>query len=259
MFIGNVDFSGIKAVIWDFDGVFYSYDCLPNKGFIDLCVRANVKAVQELIPDLSADKASLLALESYAKFHDCVSAFLPEALNRGLDSDEFKVALYERYHEKKFELVSTEQPRIIAPNHELISLFYNVQDKGIKQGLLTHSCPVRWAKRALERMELLSFFDEDHILGLSDFDFRNKGVSAYALALMMERLDVSPRQVLFVEDSLSNLQVAKSSYPDITTALISKPAQSILPDVDFSASIPAGVIKQLSGNTAPRNVLQVEP
>lgn len=216
----------IKAIIWDFDGVFYGIDDLPDEEFYRLCDRSCAEAMQNILPDLSFDAAEEMAKKSYAEHGNSIDGFVPLAKESGIDVDEFKLLFHQNYHKKLFENVIDEYPNLISGSEKVSSKFSRVS-RDIKNVILSHADVDSWVNPVLRLRGDEDCFDQDLIWGLDQFDFEAKGKSPRAITMMLEELAMEPSEVLFVEDSLTNLKVAKSAFPDLNTAFVRNAAKPI--------------------------------
>ncbi len=233
------------AVLWDFDGVLYSYhfnDIEPadlHHNFYS----ANGKGAQGLIPSLSDEDAYRLGGESFVKYHDTVTGFLPYAEETGLDINEFKKQLLAAQLKWSFKHISENIPQLIAPCEETNQLFADL-DQFIRHAMITHANAQYWAEPVSEHLGVHNYFD--HILGYDDFDFKSKGQSAYAVELAMQKLGATSEESIFIEDQIKHLEVAKESYPDLCTVLIEGETSIAQPEyVDIMVSRPKDFMKQL--------------
>lgn len=212
-------FKNRNAILWDFDGVLYSYhfnDIEPQELHSNF-FSANGKGARELIPSLSDEDAYRLGGETFLKYHDTVTGFLQFREETGLSVEEFKSRLLKAQLKWSYKHISENIPELIAPCDETNQLFAAL-DKYVNHAMITHANAEYWAKPVSNNLGVADYFD--YILGYDDFDFQSKGKSAHAVTIALEKLNANAAQAVFVEDQVLHLEVAKNAYPDLCTVLI---------------------------------------
>ncbi len=233
------------AMIWDFDGVLYSYhynDIAPEdleKNFFS----ANAKGAQEIIPDLSDEEAYHLGGQGFLQYHDTVTAFLPYAKQTGMDEADFKKQVLIAQLKWSFKNISENIPQLIAPCAETNDLFAALKPY-IKHAMITHANAEYWAHPVSRNLGVEDYFD--HIMGYDDFDFKSKGQSAYAVELALKKLGVNADKAIFIEDQPKHLEVAKAAFPELCTVFIEGKTAIEKPDyVDIMVQRPKNFMKHL--------------
>lgn len=197
----------VHAVIWDIDGVKYSYKASPHVNFYALCDNAVLEAAKPLLPSLSDAHILFLAQESYRLYRDCYGAFMPFAAQSGLPAESFRRHLFQDYHTILFTKLATDYPDYFDHARHVIPLFQ--QSPHIKHGALSHSSIEHWGAKVLDAIGVLPYFEKNAMLGMDDYDFVRKSDSVEPLHMILKRLDASADQACFVEDSVKNLERAK--------------------------------------------------
>jgi len=208
--------SKVKGIFWDFDGVFYEYDTVPNYGFYELCDKANAMAAYKIIVGLDYDTALNLAAESYKKYNDPITGFVPLAKEYGVSEKFLKDNIFYIYHSTLFDLTVQEHPHLLKVPESTLEKFEKLGDK-VTNVILSHSAVDDWLKPAITNMKLDKFFKEENIIGLENFEFKSKSESPAGITMAVEKLGMHTSEIVFIEDTLKNIQVAKQAYPDLIT------------------------------------------
>ncbi len=243
--------AGIKAIIWDFDGVFYDKGSIPN--FYDICLEENVAAACEVMPGLSPEEAAQLSAESYAEFHDVVSGFMKVATRFDKTREEVRLGIHALYHQKVAKRVLQTFPHVSRFCSETVTQFRSLQ---IQHALATHSCARNWAKPILQSQGVADHFAEEFLLGYEDFDWEPKGVSARAIDVLLHRLRLPASQVAFVEDDAKNMLPAKEKHPDLLTVLKTNSDEELQHHVDMRVRNPLDFLWQIP--LAPQPLTKLE-
>ena len=235
------------AILWDFDGVLYSYhtvdETLLNENFLG----ANAEGACQLIPSLSLEDAYDIAEQGFIRYHDTVSAFVPYAEEQGLESGAFKRALLAEQLKCTLRNIRKNVPDLIAPCQETTELFEALSDH-LSHVMITHAHRDYWARPVAQNLGVEHFFSE--IFGYAEFDFQNKGKSSHAVAMGLDHLGVTSDQAIFVEDQPRHLAKAKQDYPDLFTVFIEGPEPVDLPEyVDLMVPRPKDFLKLMVEQT----------
>ncbi|MCI5060086.1 MAG: hypothetical protein MRY79_03335, partial [Alphaproteobacteria bacterium] len=211
--LSHVNLANRRAIIWDFDGVFYDFDQVPEgaPSFYDLCDEANAVTMCRLLKGLDYEEARRLARSSFDTYNDPVTGLLPLAKEYGYSEEDFTRETYYGFNDMLSQLVEKHCPDLFKPCVQTIRAFLGGAGY-VRHGILTHSCRHRWAKPVLNMMRKTDFFDPDHVMGFEDFDFKPKGQGVEGLNELLGRLNARADQTIFVEDTLGHLQVAKAAY-----------------------------------------------
>src|SRR5690606_11174262 len=108
---------------------------------------------------------------------------------------------------------------LFAVDAELNKLFEDTRDY-IRHGVLTQSCVTGWASPFLTMLGRLDYFDPACRLGFVECDFETKAHSTKPLQKAISLMNASPEQVVFIEDTLANIERAKELDPRILTVHI---------------------------------------
>lgn len=212
----------LKSVVWDFDGVFYSYDHLPDRGFYRLCDEASAAAANELF-GIEQEEATKMAKEGYAEYNDGLTIFAKHAQKEsaGVDLEEVKLKFHRLLHAHLLKIVKHSYATILTRNHSTIDAFDQSTMRDIRHGIVTHGALNEWCIPVINNMGLLPYFQQQAILGYEDFGFNNKKLGTQGLELCMQRLNtLDPRNIAFVEDTLEHLKVAKNRFPALLTVWV---------------------------------------
>lgn len=188
--------SRIKGLIWDLDNTLYRFD----QAFEKACNIAAARTVQKLLPDIPYDEALATAEQSYAS-HGYSGRTLVE---------KYGLA-YSDYH---FLYHDTIDESILEKNEAIVMA---LADIALPNVLITHASR-GWAERTLRHLSMEDYFPLDKIIALEDTNFEGKAYSRAPFIKGLELLNLSPEEVLVVEDTDKNLIRPKEM--GMTTVLI---------------------------------------
>lgn len=242
-----------SAVIWDFDGVLYSYHKLPRERMDKEFFDANARGAMDVIPELTKEEALQIGADTFLEFHDTVTGFIPYGEKQGKNPIEFKTELLIAQLKWSYKNISENIPELIEPCAETNDLFESLQQY-VSHAMVTHSNAQYWARPVSNNLGVEHYFD--HILGYDDFHFKSKGESAYAVEMALDKLDATPKEAIFVEDQLRHLSVAKEEHPDLFTVFIEGAEPIVQPEyVDLMVKRPKNFLTMLlEGKRIQRNV-----
>jgi FMN phosphatase YigB (HAD superfamily) len=234
----------VRNLVWDFDGVKYSYDDIP--GVYALCDRISAENAVEVISGLDFETALLLGQQSYAKHGDSIGEFLEWARAKGLDPEDVRMGLFRGYHSRLKNHLERHHPHVMARDEGLVAAF-EAAAAHIQHGIATHSCIDNWARPFLDKAGLLKFFNQGALVGLDHVDFVTKSTSARMVQECLSRLGADPKESGFVEDSLTNLGRAKDIDPHLVTIYVhqGKPLESLPPYVDHQTENNRTLMREL--------------
>lgn len=178
-----------KTIIWDLDNTLYfETDEYKNK----LNEATAKAAINEFNVPLDFQTATDKVKESYATYRDGLEVFAREY---GIPHKD----LYVSYHNYKSELVPTITPY-----------------EGLLEKLSTINCPQYVfstsskdiCEKILKHIGLFDFF-AGRFYSVEDFDVYKKNESSEVYQKLCEKINVTPQNCIFVDDSYSNLDFAK--------------------------------------------------
>jgi len=184
------------GMIWDLDNTLYRLDEALKTAFD----HAFAKAVISAGVPLDMMEAVRMARASYEAYGYSGQVFIDQY---GLD----RAQLHYEYHDMVSE-------RVIEASLETIGLMEALPHR---HALVTHGSR-DWAKRVLNHLQLSSFYPEDRIFALEDYNFEQKHVSRRSFQVAMERLELPASEIIVVEDTLKNLELPAAM--GMTTVLI---------------------------------------
>lgn len=224
------------AILWDFDGVLYSYHTVPQEELHRNFWMANATGACELIPSLSMDEAYRIGGAGFLKYHDTISGFLPYASETGLEIEAFKEQLLAAQLRHSFINISQNLPQLIAPCAETTELFTQLRPY-VEHVMITHAHRDHWAVPVARQLGVADYFSA--MFGYAELMFQNKGHNAFAVEKAMAHLNAAPSQSIFIEDQPKHLEVAKAAYPDLLTVFIEGSEPIAQPDyVDLMVKRP---------------------
>ncbi len=220
-----------KAFVHDYDGVHYRFSDHPDpRAFFADCA---VKTIKEIMPDMPSNEIAATYRSSIVNYGIGHTGFLKMAEDAGICSEEFIGYFSRKFHANTHMKMSNEFPRWVAQEADILKKF-KALDGHVNHGLLTMGDVEEWAGKGLSRKGLIGFFDDDCLLGFEECGRHSKRHSTAPIELAMNRLNAEPCQVVFIEDSPLNLQVAKEAHREIYTVLIDREDRHSMADfVDF--------------------------
>lgn len=178
-----------KTIIWDLDNTLYfETDEYKNK----LNEATALAAINQFNLPLDFETATQKVKESYSIYRDGLEIFSKEY---GIPLKD----LYIAYHNHKSDLVS-----MITPYE---NLFENLKTIKCPQYIFSTSSR-DICKQILEHIGLYDLF-KDRFYSVEDFDAYKKNESSEVYKKLCEKIGISPKDCIFVDDSYSNLQCAK--------------------------------------------------
>jgi FMN phosphatase YigB (HAD superfamily) len=180
----------IKSIIWDLDNTLYPYE--PHH--VEFWHEATVRSAITLGAPVCMDQGMDIARRSYEMHNYSSKSFVEEF---GLCQKQLHEGIFPHAREDMLPVCSKTQKAFEA-------------HPSITHAILTHANK-DWACRALNHLGLARFFNDDHILGLAEYDYQEKNMSSYGVERALEKLGTNAAQSLFVEDSLCNLEKAKKT------------------------------------------------
>lgn len=204
------------VVIFDCDGVFYSWNALGGMDAAKLFyAESKANVVPRLLPSLSREQAATIGAESYAKTGDGLAYFVPIAKEQGYDEVAFRDELHTLYHTALLLDIRRKHPQVLLPCTEM--LHYLNELRHVRMGILSQSCRQSWLLPLAEEKLILNLFNPAHLFGFKEFDWHEKSQSARGLGMIMKAMGVDPARVVFVEDTKQNLRPVKREYPHVLT------------------------------------------
>lgn len=178
------DLSHIDTVIWDFDGVFYSYQQTSREMF---CTAAAKGALKLGLP-LSMEEALAIAYRGAEYNHEAKTFFLEEY---DIDPSEYHLTFHEFVDDS-----------FLKPCPNMQACF--PQAAHLKHVVMTHSAR-SWLKRAMRQLDIEKFFPEDTLYCFEDYDYMRKDSGRQPFETVLKKADRPPETALMVEDTAANL------------------------------------------------------
>jgi len=239
--------SKIRSVIWDFDGVFYDYHQLdPHiiKRSFDTCA---AEAATKLLPKIDPTRAFNIASVGYKTHGGSYLGFEDIAVEHGYDREDFRRKIFEEFHIHTLKSFAQDYPHIMQSDTDLIQAFE--KSAHLRHGVATHSCRDRWLIPIMTEKKILPYFRPAALIGRLQVDMADKALEATAIISAMHALQTTPKENVFVEDTLRNLERARLDIgPDLTTAYVhyGRPLPDLPPYVDAQFETPAHLLRHLS-------------
>jgi HAD superfamily hydrolase (TIGR01509 family) len=213
-----------KTIIWDLDNTLY----VETQEFKNLLNEATaLAAIKEFNVPLDFQTATDKVKESYSIYRDGLEFF----------AQEYKIPhkdLYIAYHKYKANVVPTIEP------HE--NLLERLQSLNCPQYIFSTSSR-EICEQILKHIGLYEFF-KDRFYSVEDFDVYKKNESSDVYSKLCEKIGVSPKDCIFVDDSYSNLDYGKQI--GMTTIRIYYKNNSAK-DMDFIDSAYKGIDECIDG------------
>jgi len=205
------------AYLHDYDGVHYRFADHPDPaGFFADCA---IETLREVFSGVSDDDIAQIYRTSIQDHGIGHVGFFEMAHQRGICIDEFTGFFSREFHSTVYETMKSDFPLWAAKNSNAVRCF-QLLNGSVKHGLLTMGDVEVWAEKVLGHKGIIDFFDPNCLLGFEECKRYMKSKSDYPVGLAMEKLEVEPRQTVFIEDSIPNLEMAKMAYPEIFTVLV---------------------------------------
>jgi phosphoglycolate phosphatase-like HAD superfamily hydrolase len=249
------DFSEIEKVVWDFDGVWWDYYDIPGEDLNKAFNQEKAKIALEIFSGLGFDEAIQRAENSHRIYGDSFSGFKDLAEQNGMSHDELIHHLYTRYHINLFKRLRDEYPQIFIPCMETIAAFKRINGR-VNHTILTHSCADGLTRPFAKELGIAEFFHR--IMDYKSVGYTGKGAGPQAISMAIGRTD--PSKVVFVEDTVKHLHIAKEAFPELKTVLVSRNTTvDVKPDgVDLVISSPKELLNMMAG-VAPAQQYQAKP
>ncbi len=208
--------ANITTILWDFDSVFTQ----PDHRFFNLCDKSNPLAASRIIPNLDYKEAHRISAKAFKEHRDTLIGFMPFAEKHGIPKKKLQTDIFKEFHSILRKKIVKIYPELLAPQEDNIAKLKQLKEY-VTHCIVTHSCAEKWAIPNLKDMNEYQFIKKDnHVIGYDQYGFNNKRISPEGILLGMKRTGAQPRNTVFVEDTLDNLQMAKATCPEITTAWI---------------------------------------
>ncbi len=222
----------ISGIAYDWDGVFYAYDTIPN--IQDVWAHAAASTIQGLIPNISFNDAKQIHINGYNQHGDVVTGATEFAQNIGYDAFKFSTSLLRGIHREILKKLACVAPQIFIPDDKEIEAFQICKNL-VKNGIASHSCSTEWLAPFLHAKALTEFIEPNAIFGLEDGGFVLKHNNPKLVEMCFNALATPQRERAFIEDTARNLKTAKEIDPSLVTIFIhhGRPLQNLPSYIDF--------------------------
>ncbi|NBX74481.1 MAG: hypothetical protein EBQ89_09330 [Alphaproteobacteria bacterium] len=196
----------ILAVAWDIDGCIYPYahhQAPEGFCFYRLCDEAGAEAALNLMPSLGRPEALRLMKESFDRYRDSFTAFLPVAEERGLCPHTARDKIFTDYHALLRELIKQRAPDFFEGARATRTAF-PLFPRHVRHGTLTNACLEGWGMHVLQEIGIRHYFDPDLFFDMRRNDFHPKAANAIPIENFIKAAGLQPHQVALVEDSVMN-------------------------------------------------------
>ena len=179
----------VKSIIWDLDNTLY-FETEEYKNKLNEATA--LAAINEFKVPLDFATATQKVKESYSVYRDGLEIFAREYNIPHKD-------LYTSYHNYKSQLIKT-----IVPYENLLGKLQMIRCPHYV--FSTSSRDI--CEQILKHIGLYDFF-KDRFYSVEDFAVYKKNESSDVYAKLCEKIGLSPKDCIFVDDSYSNLDFAK--------------------------------------------------
>ena len=179
----------VKSIIWDLDNTLY-FETEEYKNKLNEATA--LAAINEFKVPLDFATATQKVKESYSVYRDGLEIFAREYNIPHKD-------LYTSYHNYKSQLIKT-----IVPYENLLGKLQMIRCP--QYVFSTSSRDI--CEQILKHIGLYDFF-KDRFYSVEDFAVYKKNESSDVYAKLCEKIGLSPKDCIFVDDSYSNLDFAK--------------------------------------------------
>lgn len=205
----------IDAICYDFDGVIYPYNAIPD--FENISDQSWAEAVNRLLEGkLDGKIAKEMARESYNQHGDSMTLLVEWARDHVADPEEFRSGIFRAYYQIMLEKVAASAPNLLRPDPSLTEAFESCAS--LPKGIASHASIAHWVQPMLEGKNLAAHFAEGAVLGLDDAGFAMKSDSPVLVETCLRA--IGGDHPAFVEDSVANLDKTKEHFPQIQTIYI---------------------------------------
>ena len=223
-----------RKVAHDYDGVHYDYAAMGDVyAFLG---QVKLSLAEMLFPDLLAELGAAKIIEigkaSYHRTGDGLYDFVEMVHARDPDRnrEELQREVHVLYNQINMRRTLSDFPDVFS---ECAATNASLSRIGghLHHGLATQSCLENWAVPGLKRQNRFHHFDPDALIGFAEGGFQTKSMSTEPLRRLLDKMKAQPEEVIFLEDSLENLRMAKTLDARILTVHICHDTPSaVLPD-----------------------------
>jgi len=188
----------IKTIVWDLDNTLYKFTdqqvALWHSGVCNYMVSQGV--------GLNIDDAMELAHKGWVEHRDSNHYFIEQY---NINQRDAHVGMFAHIDKN-----------MITPCAVTPSMMNSMRD--YRHIILTYATS-EWAHRILDHTNLAEFFQPEMVFGAEHYDFEDKASSPRGILMALDKIGGNADEVMFVEDTLPNLQTAKTHSDIITTYL----------------------------------------
>jgi FMN phosphatase YigB (HAD superfamily) len=215
----------IKGIIWDLDDTLYSVTPELRAGMRESLARSIV----DMGHPITFEDALKMAEDSQAKYR-LTYKMLYERFN--IQKEDMHLIFHGNL-DHNLTVACPDLPQAFAAH------------PSINHSLMTHASR-EWALRMLSHLGLSDYFDEAHVFGLEDFDFKHKDETDEIAQHCMNMMGTKAHETAFVEDRDYNLTFPKQL--GLTTVLIKHDSQNnvIAPHIDVRFDRAADFLNSLA-------------
>lgn len=213
-----------KTIIWDLDNTLY-FETEEYKNKLNEATA--IAAINQFNVPLDLKTATEKVKESYSTYRDGLEIFAKEYAIPHKD-------LYIAYHNQKSDFVN-----MITPYENLLEKLKTINCAQYVFSTSSHDI----CKQILQHIGLYDFF-KDKFFSVEDFDVYKKNESSDVYAKLCQKIGVSPKDCIFIDDSYSNLKYAKQL--EMTTIRIFYKNNSAK-DMEFIDSAYKGIESCING------------
>lgn len=218
----------IKAILWDFDGVLYNNEVIPD-GNIHRQFRENMaKTAIEFFPDMDFEKATEIGMTSFKKNSSAVPGFIEYCNDNDIEPEQVIDGFFDLWHIRTFRTLNEDYAHLFSADNEHLDNLKSMPD--VNHAIISHGSSEYWVKPFLKLLGEDGVFEPENVMGLSDYDYEAKHTGPKAFLMGMSKLGAKPEETIFIDDCLRNVQYAKKTFPEMVCVYKNLSEHDVIPE-----------------------------
>jgi phosphoglycolate phosphatase-like HAD superfamily hydrolase len=250
----DLNLKNISSVIWDFDGIHFERDNLPDGRFGYLCDESVAK-VASVFLQIDFETSLTIAKNSIKKYDEYITGYRMHAKNsdfKDLEMDDI-AKLHRAIYQHIFYNVNKSYSGLLSRRETKVLSAFDAIRNDVQHGIVSHASSSAWCKPAVAMLGLYPYFNENAVMGFEDYGYENKAKSNRGLMNCMDVLGADEKSTAYVDGRLENLKSAKNGFPDMVTVWrtpvqeeFNKKSRSVPEYVDIVIKKPIELLLRLS-------------